>query len=66
MSRRLAIISSAALGDVAAGIRGALDASSVSLVFSVASAGIIEIGRKIISMNAEFLSDSAKSHPYYQ
>ena len=52
-------ISGAALGDVAAGVRGALDASSKRElgILRRLSAGIIEIGRKIISMNAEFLSD---------
>ncbi len=52
-------ISAQALGDVAAGIRGALDASSKRelTILRRLSAGIIEIGRKTISMNAEFLSD---------
>ena len=52
-------ISGQALGDVAAGVRGALDASSKRElgILRRLSAGIIEIGRKIISMNAEFLSD---------
>ena len=52
-------ISGAALGDVAAGVRGALDASSKRElgILRRLSAGIIEIGRKIIAMNAEFLSD---------
>lgn len=52
-------ISSASLGDVAAGIRGALDAASKRElgILRRLSAGIIAIGKKIISMNAEFLSD---------
>ena len=52
-------ISGAALGDVAAGVRGALDASSKRelAILRRLSNGIIEIGRKFISMNAEFLSD---------
>ena len=52
-------ISGAALGDVAAGVRGALDASSKRElgILRRLSNGIIEIGRKFISMNAEFLSD---------
>lgn len=52
-------ISGAALGDVAAGVRGALDASSKRElgILRRLSAGIIEIGRKIVAMNAEFLSD---------
>ena len=52
-------ISGQALGDVAAGIRGALDASSKRElgILRRLGAGIIEIGRKFISMNAEFLSD---------
>lgn len=53
-------VSGASLGDVAAGIRGALDASSKRElgILRRLSAGIIKIGRKIISMNAEFLSDT--------
>jgi hypothetical protein len=52
-------ISSAALGDVAAGIRGALDASSKRelAILRRLSAGIVEIGRRFISMNSEFLSE---------
>lgn len=52
-------ISGAALGDVAAGVRGALDASSKRElgILRRLSNGIIQIGRKIISMNSEFLSD---------
>lgn len=52
-------ISSSALGDVATGIRGALDASSRRElgILRRLSAGIVKIGRKIISMNKEFLSD---------
>lgn len=52
-------ISGQALGDVAAGVRGALDASSKRElgILRRLSAGIIEIGRKIIAMNAEFLGE---------
>lgn len=52
-------ISGQALGDVAAGIRGALDAASkreLGILRRLAN-GIIEIGRKFVSMNAEFLSE---------
>lgn len=50
-------ISGAGLGDVAAGVRGALDAASKRElgILRRLSAGIVAIGRKIISMNAEFL-----------
>lgn len=50
-------VSGNALGDVAAGIRGALDAASKRElgILRRISAGIVEIGRKIISMNAAFL-----------
>ena len=52
-------IGSASLGDVAAGIRGALDASSKRelAILRRISRGIIQIGRKFIGMNAAFLSD---------
>lgn len=52
-------ISGAALGDVAAGVRGALDAASKRelAILRRLSAGIVAVGRKFISMNAEFLSD---------
>ena len=48
------------LGEVAAGIRGALDAASKreTGILRRLAHGIQEIGRKIISMNAEFLEDS--------
>ena len=52
-------ISGQALGDTATGIRGALDAASkreLGILRRLAD-GIIQIGRKIISMNAEFLND---------
>lgn len=52
-------INSASLGDVAAGVRGALDAASrreVSILRRLAN-GMLMIGRKIISLNAEMLSD---------
>jgi len=52
-------ISGQALGDTATGIRSALDATSkreLGILRRLAQ-GIKEIGRKIISMNAEFLDD---------
>lgn len=52
-------IGSQSLGDVAAGIRGALDAASkreLSILRRLTE-GLIKIGRKIISMNQEFLSE---------
>lgn len=52
-------ISGAGLGDTAAGVRSAMDAASkreMSVLHRI-SAGIIEIGRKILSMNSEFLSE---------
>ena len=50
-------VSGNALGEVAAGVRGALDAASKRElgILRRISAGIVSIGRKIISMNAEFL-----------
>ena len=53
-------VSGQGLGDVAAGVRGALDAASKRElgILRRLSNGIIKIGRKIISMNAEFLSDT--------
>ena len=52
-------ISGASLGDVAAGVRGALDAASKRElgILRRLSSGIVKVGRKIIAMNAEFLSD---------
>ena len=52
-------VSGQSLGDVAAGVRGALDAASKRElgILRRLSNGIIRIGRKIISMNAEFLSE---------
>lgn len=52
-------VSGAALGDVAAGVRGALDAASKRElgILRRLSNGMIKIGRKMIAMNAEFLSD---------
>jgi len=52
-------VSGAALGDVAAGVRGALDAASKRElgILRRLSSGIVKIGRKMIAMNAEFLSD---------
>jgi hypothetical protein len=52
-------ISGSALGNTATGIRSALDASSkreLGILRRLAD-GINQIGRKIISMNSEFLSD---------
>lgn len=52
-------ISSQSLGDVAGGIRSALDAASKRElgILRRLSDGLIQIGRKIIAMNGEFLSD---------
>lgn len=52
-------IASASLGDVAAGIRGALDAASKRElgILRRLSTGIIQVARKFIAMNAVFLSD---------
>lgn len=52
-------ISGSAMGDVAIGVRGALDAASKRElgILRRLSNGMIKIGRKLISMNAEFLSD---------
>lgn len=52
-------ISGATYGDTATGVRGAMDAASkreVGILRRLA-AGMIKIGRKIIAMNAEFLSE---------
>jgi hypothetical protein len=53
-------VSGQSLGDVAAGVRGALDAASKRElgILRRLSNGIIKVGRKMISMNAEFLSDT--------
>jgi hypothetical protein len=52
-------VSGQSLGDVAAGVRGALDAASKRElgILRRMSSVICKAGRKIISMNAEFLSD---------
>jgi hypothetical protein len=52
-------VSGAALGDVAAGVRGALDAASKRElgILRRLKNGIVKIGRKVIAMNAELLSD---------
>jgi len=52
-------VSGSSLGDVAAGVRGALDAASKRElgILRRLSSGITKIGRKLIAMNAEFLSD---------
>lgn len=52
-------VSGSSLGDVAAGIRGALDAASKRelAILRRLSSGMLKIGRKLISMNAEFLSE---------
>ena len=51
-------ISGRGLGDVAVGVRGALDAASKRElgILRRLSAGVVEIGRKFVSMNSEFLS----------
>jgi len=52
-------ISGESYGDVAAGIRGALDAASkreMNILRRLAQ-GMVEVGNKIAAMNAEFLSD---------
>ena len=53
-------ISGAAYGQVAAGIRGALDATSKRemAILRRLARGVIEIGKKIIAMNSEFLSET--------
>jgi len=52
-------VSGASLGDVAAGVRGALDAASKRElgILRRLSNGMVKVARKIIAMNAEFLSD---------
>lgn len=52
-------ISGSAYGDVAAGIRGALDASAKRemAILRRLARGMTEIGNKIIAMNSEFLSE---------
>lgn len=52
-------ISSGALGEVATGIRGVLDAASKreTGILRRLACGMAEIGRKIIAMNSEFLED---------
>ena len=52
-------VSGSSLGDVAAGIRGALDAASKRelAILRRLSSGMLKIGRKLISMNSEFLSE---------
>ncbi|MGH1461223.1 MAG: portal protein [Neptuniibacter sp.] len=52
-------ISGQSFGEVAAGVRGALDATSkreMSILRRLV-AGMMKIGKKIVSMNSEFLSD---------
>lgn len=52
-------VNSGSLGDVAAGIRGALDAASkreISILRRIKE-GIIAVARRIVAMNAEMLSD---------
>lgn len=52
-------VSGASLGEVAAGVRGALDAASkreLGILRRLAK-GIVEVGRKFISMNSELLSE---------
>ncbi len=52
-------VSGAALGDVAAAVRGALDAASKRElgILRRLSNGIVKLGRKFMAMNSEFLSD---------
>lgn len=52
-------IGSQSLGEVAAGIRGALDAASKreTAILRRLADGLIRIGRKIMQMNAEFLDE---------
>ena len=52
-------VSGSSLGDVAAGVRGALDAASKRElgILRRLSNGIVKIGRKMIAMSAEFLSE---------
>jgi len=52
-------VSGNSLGDVAAGVRGALDAASKreTAILRRLARGVIEIGRKIVAMNAVFLSE---------
>lgn len=52
-------VSSESLGDVAAGIRGALDAASKRElgILRRLSSGLTKIGKKIMAMNAEFLEE---------
>ena len=53
-------ISGAAYGQVAAGIRGALDATSkreMAILRRLAK-GVVEIGNRIVAMNAEFLNET--------
>lgn len=47
------------LGDVAAGVRGTLDSASKreTAILRRLAKGMVEIGRKIIAMNAQFLSE---------
>lgn len=52
-------VSGQSLGNVAAGVRGALDAASKRElgILRRLSSGIVKLGRKFISMNSEFLSE---------
>lgn len=52
-------ITGAGLGDTAAGVRGALDAASKREmgILRRLSNGIVQVGRKIIAMNREFLEE---------
>lgn len=52
-------VSGNSLGDVAAGVRGALDAASKreTGILRRLAQGMVEIGRKIIAMNAQWLSE---------
>lgn len=52
-------ISGDSLGNVATGIRGAIDSASKreAGILRRLAAGLVEVGRKMLSMNAEFLED---------
>ena len=65
-------LSGKGLGDVAAGVRGVLDAASkreLDILRRIAE-GVLKVGRKIIAMNADFLSEEEvvriTNKPYIQ
>lgn len=57
-------VSGNSLGDVAAGVRGALDAAGKreTGILRRLAQGMVEVGRKIIAMNAQFLSEQEVIH----